>query len=301
MENNARKRILSPTNDRIFKLLMTSPGLKPSLMDMIAGIIREPVLAVEVRNNELAKDDILDKQERLDVNCVTGDGRQINMEMQASPMKEAGGGRSNLKNRSVYYLCDLYSTQSIKGKNYDSLARTWQVTFCTYTVFPRREDYVNEFTLRNNDGEALSDAVTVVFVELSKLKKTLLKPVGQMSVLEKWSVFINYAGKEKYREIVRQVVESREEIKMAYETLIHVSQEERERAKNRSRRMWQTDYESDMYTSRENGRAEGEEAKAIQIAKRLLKSGMSETDIADAVGLPADRIAELSEINHAHR
>jgi hypothetical protein len=91
---------------------MTSPELQPGLADIIASIVGQPVREVTVRNNELPTDDMDDKQERLDVNCVTDDGRQVNLEMQASRMAELPGGQhENLKNKSVYYLCDLFSTQ----------------------------------------------------------------------------------------------------------------------------------------------------------------------------------------------
>ncbi|MDR0380880.1 MAG: hypothetical protein LBH86_02620, partial [Oscillospiraceae bacterium] len=62
------KSILPPTDDRLFKLLMTSPDLRPGLADIISSIIRQPVAQVEIRNNELPTDDVDDKMERLDVN-----------------------------------------------------------------------------------------------------------------------------------------------------------------------------------------------------------------------------------------
>jgi predicted transposase/invertase (TIGR01784 family) len=287
---NTLKSILPPTDDRLFKLLMTAPDLRPGLADIIAGIIRQPVRDVEVRNNELPTDDVDDKQERLDVNCVTDDGKQVNLEMQASRIAELpGGNHENLKSKSVYYLCDLYSTQSVKGKHYNKLARSYQVTFCTYTVFPNREKFINEFTLRNEDGEQLNDAVTAVFVELSKLDKILKKPIDEMSSLEKWSLFLQYADKPEQRELVEQIAESKGEIKMALNTLIHVSQDERERAINRSRRMWQTDYESNMNTSREAGRIEErtnlltliEEGYTLEQIKALLRTEQDKQSLSN--------------------
>jgi predicted transposase/invertase (TIGR01784 family) len=283
---------------------MTAPDLRPSLADIISGIIRQKVRDVEIRNNELPTDDVDDKQERLDVNCVTDDGRQINLEMQASRMEELpGGSHENLKNKSVYYLSDLYSTQSVKGKDYNKLARSYQVTFCTYPVFPNRKKFVNEFTLRNEDGEQLSDAVTVVFVELSKLGKIIKKPIGEMSSIEKWAIFLQYADKPKQRELVEKIAESKGEIKMALNTLIHVSQDERERAINRSRRMWQTDFESNMNTSREagfiegrsEGRTEGSNERAITVARSALRKNFSVDDIADITGLSPAEIEALRQ------
>ena len=295
-QQHKRKSILSPTDDRLFKLLMTSPELRSSLADIIAGIIREPVHDVGVRNNELPTDDINDKQQRFDVNCVTHDGRQVNLEMQASRMAELpGGNHENLKNRSLYFLCDLFSTQSIKGRHFNKLARTYQVTFCSYTVFPGRENFVNEFTLRNEDGDPLSDAVTIVFVELTKLENILKKPVAEMTGLEMWSVFLQYVDKEEHQRIVGEIAMAKGEIKMAMETLINVSQDERERAINRSRRMWQADFESNMNTSREAGRIEGHaEGHAEGRAEGRIENALDTAQIMLADGEPFDKIIKYT-------
>ena len=186
--------------------------MKEGLIDIIASLIRQPVLNASVRNNELPTDDILDKHERLDVNCSVDDGRQVNIEMQSSYMEELPDSQhANLKNKSVYYLCDLFSTQSIKGKQYHALARTYQITFCTYTVFPERAAFVNEFSLRNEDGEPLNDSVTMIFVELSKLGKILQKSVTEMTSLEMWSIFLAYADKPEHRELVEHIAETKGE------------------------------------------------------------------------------------------
>jgi hypothetical protein len=61
---------------------------------------------------------------------------------------------------------------------------------------------VNEFVLRNEDGEPLNDTITIVFIELTKLKKILHKPVAEMTALEMWSIFLQYADKDDYRDII---------------------------------------------------------------------------------------------------
>jgi len=86
-------------------------------------------------------------------------------------MKEDRGcQRKNLIGKGVYYLCDLHSSQSSLGAKYEDLVRTYQVTFCSYSVFPGKGGFINSFSLRNDmDGSLLSDALNAVYVELSKL------------------------------------------------------------------------------------------------------------------------------------
>jgi len=75
------------------------------------------------------------------------------------------------------------------------------VTFCSYAVFPNRIEFVNFFSLRHDrDNELLSNAIRVFYVELSKLKELLKKPVNTMADLEKWALFFRYANDSQCRE-----------------------------------------------------------------------------------------------------
>jgi len=283
--------ILPPYDDRVFKLILTAEEAKPALLNLVSALIMRPVVDVSIRNNEIPPGDTDEKAERLDLNCVTDDGTQVDIEMQSSRIEEKPGGEhKNLKGKSIYYLCDLHSSQSSKGKPYDKLAQTYQVTFCGYTVFPNRADFINPFSLRHNiDNELLSDAVNVVFVELSKLNEIVKKSVDDMSDLEKWSVFLRYAESPDYRDIVNRVIESKEALNVASELLMSISKDEKERAHFRSRRMFQSDQESNMITARREARAE----RDFEIAKNLLVMDMPIDKIITATGLTREEVEGL--------
>ena len=212
--------------------------------------------------------------------------------MQASCLQEgAGGQHKNLKGKSVYYLTDLHSLQPSKGlQRYDRLPQAYQITFCSYTVFANQPDYVNSFSLRHDTtGELLCDAIQILFVELSKLKDLLKKPVNEMSVLDKWSVFLQYAPDQKHREKVNEVIESEEVLQMAGNLLMSISQDERERAIFRSRRKFQTDLQSDLATAEDRGRRDSK----IEIARNALQMGMTTDEIVKLTGLAHDEIERL--------
>jgi len=290
--------ILPPSDDRIFKLLMTSPEGKPALIDLISATIRRPVVDVVVRNSELPIGDIDEKAERLDLNCQTDDDSQIDIEMQASRIQEdADGEHRNIKGKSIYYLCDLHSSQPSKGvRRYDRLAQTYQVTFCSYTVFSKLPDYVNSFSMRHDiNNELLSDAIHVIYVELSKLSEIIKKSVDDMTDLEKWSVFLKYANIPEYRETVNKVIESKEALQMAGNLLMSVSKDEQERAIFRSRRMYQSDRESDIATAEDRGELRGELRRAFTIARNLLGMNMPLDQIVTATGLTRDEVESLSD------
>ena len=222
--------------------------------------------------NELAPGDTKEKAERFDVNCKTDDGSQVNLKMQASYMAEdLDGQHKNLKGKSIYYLTDIHSSQPAKGlQRYDHLARSYQITFCSYTIFPNIPDYINSFSLRHDiTGELLSDAISLTFVELSKLDEVVKKSVSDMTDLDKWSVFFRYASDPAHREMVNKIIESEEVLQVAGNLLMSISQNERERAIFRSRRKFQTDRQSDLATAVDNGKA----IRSFEIAQRMLSAG----------------------------
>ena len=292
--------ILPPSDDRVFKLLLTSPEAKPGLINLISGIINRKVVDVVLYVNEPPTEDTEEKAERFDVNCKIDDGSQINLEMQASHMKEdLDGQHRNLKGKSLYYLTDLHSSQPAKGlRRYDRLAKSYQITFCSYTIFPEQKNYVNSFSMRHDiTGELLLDAIHISFIELSKLDGVLKKPVCDMTTLDKWSVFFQYAPDLQYRETVNKVIESEEVLTVAGELLMSISQNERERAIYRSRKKFQTDYQSDMATSWDNGRKAGidigERNRNIEIAKNMLAEGLPISVIMKCTGLTKSDIENL--------
>ena len=296
--------ILPPSDDRIFKSIMTSPEAEPFLIKLISGIIGHGVVDVTVCGNELPISDTQEKFERFDVNCKTDDGSQVNIEMQASRMEEdIGGEHKNLKARIIYFLSDLHSSQPAKGQQrYDRLARTYQITFCSYTVFRHRKEYVNSFSVRHDkDNELLHDAIQTIIIELSKLEDIVKKPVETMTDLEKFSIFFEYADNPMYRSTVNKVIESEEVLNVASNLLMNISQDERERAIFRSRKKFQMDMSSNMATAIDNaeergekrGEKRGKKEMAFTIAKNLLAMNLPFEQVEAATGLTFEEIENL--------
>ena len=285
--------ILSAYDDRVFKKIMTSPEATPALLLVSSAIINRPVVNVVVRNNELPVTDIEEKAETFDINCKIDDDSQADIEMQGSPMtEEKSSNHANVKARSVYNVCDLHSSQSSKGIPYDKLIRSYQVMFCRHTVFPHREGFVHSFSMRSDtDNELLHDGICSMFIELSKLQEIIKKPVEEMTDMERVSVFLRYADNPDYREIVNKVIESREGLIVAGEQLMSISQDERERAIFRSRRIALSDQESNMATAVLNAMTE----RNIEIVRNALQMSMTIADIIKLTGLTQAEIEKLRD------
>jgi predicted transposase/invertase (TIGR01784 family) len=281
--------ILPPSDDRIFKLLLTHPDAAPVLVDIVSAAIGRTVTAAVVHNNELPVEDVEAKGERLDVNCTVDNGDQVDVEMQSARMEEFTDGFLNFLNKYIYYLTDLHSSQPLKGKKYFDMQRTFQVIFTCYTVLPNRPVFSILFSLRFSDGEQLSDQINMIIIELSKLKTAMDKPVPEMTLLEKWSIFLGYAQSSEHRDLINEIIESKKEIAMAAELLMSVSRDADERARMMSRKKFETDMTSNMLTAE----ARGEANKARIVAKKMKDKGMDVNTIIELTGLPVDDVLKL--------
>ena len=300
--------LLPPHEDGVFKTLLTREEASPVLRDIVESFLRFPVKSVTVRNVELPITDINEKRERFDVNCTVDDGSQLCVEMQADQMPgdSISSGHKKVKNRAIYYLCDLHAKQHGRGIAYENLMRSYQMTFCGYTLFPDRDNFVSRFSFRDENSIELSDSLGIIFIELTKLGEVIKKPVNTMTGEEAWASFFAYASNPDYKDLISKLVTERKEIKMAEEMLHTISKDEIERARFRSRHMFQMDLQDGLLTARGEGRAEGlaegeakGEAKGraegkAEIALKLRNAkALSNEEISQFTGLSLSEVEKL--------
>jgi predicted transposase/invertase (TIGR01784 family) len=115
------------------------------------------------------------------------------------------------------------------------------------------------------------------------------KSVDDMTDLEKWALFLQYANIPEYRETVNRVIQSKEALQMAGSLLMSVSKDERERAVNRSRRMYETDMQSNLATAEDRG----EQRKAFAIARNMTAKGEPVEKIMMYTGLTREEVENL--------
>ena len=206
--------------------------------------------------------------------------------MHGSRIEEPVTGKHiSLLNKSIYYLTDLHSSQKSKGVKYANVVRTFQATFCSYTVYQNYPDFITRASLRRENGELISDQINFVLVELSKLSNLLQKPTNELTDLEAWLIFLRYAPDIQKRMLVNRIIHERSEIAVAGALLMEISQDERERAKLRSRRMFETDQISNLLTAIDRER--------VTIALNMKNDGAKLEDIIKWTGLSIDEVESL--------
>ena len=103
-------------------------------------------------------------------------------------------------------------------------------------------------------------------------------------------IFLRYADVPEYRKIVNEVIMSKEALQMAASLLMSVSQDERERAVLRSRRMYQSDLDSNLATAEYIGEQRGK----LIVAGNAKSMGIDVDVITKLTGLTREEVENLN-------
>ena len=118
--------------------------------------------------------------------------------------------------------------------------------------------------------------------------------------MEFWAVFLGYADKPEYRDLVNKVIEKKEALKVASEVLMEISKDEHERALFRSRRMYQMDLESNLAAATRMGEEKGEaKGRAEGEAKGMAKGKADVAKMMIANAMPIEEIMKYTGLTRA--
>ena len=184
----------------------------------------------------------------------------------------------------------MHSTQPGKGVPYALMPNTYQITICGFSIFKKNQKLVDKYTMRNENGRELTDAITCVFVDLTFMGKLADKEVSKMSPIEMWSLFLGGADKIKYRDKINEIMKVKKEISMADALLRKLSMDENEWYHYRMRQKWKQDHENDIIVATAEGRAEGR-AEGIAIGEERGIAIGEERGIAVGTALTSIEVA----------
>jgi predicted transposase/invertase (TIGR01784 family) len=294
-------KILPFKDDYIFKSVLTNHDSGIIRNSMISAFTGLKIVSSEIAENEPAAENaMLEKPVRFDVNCITDDGTKVQIEMQAHrmPRDNSANEHKNLRVRSLYYMGKLFSGQ--REEIYSDMNKAIQIMICDFPVF-EDDRFIHKFYYKDTEI-ILSDYCSIIYVELPKIKKSLSKPVDEMTDDERWAVFIEFANENKFKEKAVEF-EAREEFKEAMESLSRVTQSDRDYNYYMSRLKYEMDTAQERHDLMEEGVELGMK-KGIQIgantaliktAMRLLNLGFSPEMASQAVELPLADIEALQK------
>lgn len=253
--------LLDPKMDFIFKKIFGSENDKSILISFLNAALKteNPIVDVELRNIEITKEAIEDKNSRLDVKAVTDGGMIVNVEIQLS-------NQYNMTKRTLYYWSKLYSDQMKEGDNYSDLNKTVCINILNFIQFKNSENYHTVFKVREKEaGFVLDDIFEIHFLELPKLKS-----YNAGDPLTGWGMFL----KEPSSDMVEDAEEAIHEIKNAKKKLYIISADEDERERYRMREKGRLDAQSALAEAARRGLEQGIEKGIEQGIEKGIEQGI---------------------------
>ncbi len=275
-------------NDYAFKRILGSEDGKEALLGFLNAVLNlsvdKKLTRVQLLDKELIPEYLLGKAARLDILAKTADGILINIEVQIID-------EHDIDQRILYYWARLYSEQLNKGKKYKELKKTISIVVMDFDWFKDDERYYRSFQIRDTQtNELFSDLLEIHIMEVKKLKKIT---VPSKDTLTDWLIFFNNIGGDVMEQIaqknpaIRKAISIEELIKKdATERRLYLLQEKF--------RMEQESFlEGATLRGKTEGKIEGEDTKAREIAKNLLEIKMDLAAIQKVTGLSKQDILEL--------
>ena len=286
-------RYVNPYTDFGFKLLFGTPMNKDLLIGFLNALLRDEAEITDVTylNAEQLGRSEGDRKAVFDVYCENVKGERFIVEMQKARQKF-------FKDRSVFYSTFPIREQAKAGDWDYELKSVYTVGILNFVFDEDKDDeeyYHHEVKLMDVERkEVFYDKLTFIYLEMPKFRKDITE-AGTM--FEKWMfVLKNLATLLDRPAALQERVFKRlfEAAEIARFTETEMKDYE-ESLKNLR------DLGNVLDTAKEEGRKEGlkeglkegEKRKGMEIARKLLASGLPEEFIAGSTGLTLEEIREL--------
>lgn len=276
------KTYVDPLSDGGFKLFFGKSGKSNQfLVDFLNGLFEEDkdfdrIVAVEYRNTELSPDHILDKEIRYDVHCLTSTGHRFVVEVQREV-------RPNFLKRTDFYMAKAIVDQYLEKKEgerwtYMDLQPVVGVFVLEDHLAGKPQESVLDYQYRDkNDPSETLGMTRKIFVQLDYFHQ---KEEECVSKRDQWLYILKHLDDMEYMPFT----ETKDKIFAKLDDYARIGNLSKKDRQEYDRLLkFRLDYYSDLRDSVEEGeargfakgKAEGERARSIAIAKSLIAGGMS--------------------------
>lgn len=274
------ERLLQVKNDFIFANLFGVESHKRLLVCLLNSILngKPPIKTVDLDRTEYKKTRKDGKTIRLDIAATSDDGTRLNVEIQCL-------NTGDLIDRIGFYEKSFLKEELNEGESYGTLPNIISIWIVGDSVNKRKScvnEIVNMYKANGIDPiEVASEKMRRFVIELTKLDVMPKSYVSDMFSV--WMQFIKDPASipEEFLRI--------DEVNEAMEALKELSADKEIRDQYFARQK----EINDMIAAKTNARKEGRDEKAIEVAKNLLKMGLSINQISQATGMKAEEIEKL--------
>lgn len=286
------KSILQPKNDVVFHALFTR-GKESITKALLEDILKIKIDKLELdKNTELTNDNIRNKNGRLDLRAIINGNIECDIEMQLIT-------HNNMLERFVYYWSKIYASNLDIGENYSKLRKTISIIIVDDEIKQLKDIKKSHTRWHIREEEYKEKVLTPYFqVDIIEMKKAIQEyETNSSDEVLQWMKFLdNPEDKE-----VSKIMEKNKDIKAAKDELDLISRDDTLRWMALRSEITRMDNEQLLYEAKrdgrkaglEEGKKEGENNKAIEIAKKLLSKGLDIKEIIEITGLTEEEIKKL--------
>ena len=313
-------RFADPKSDIAFKKIFGNENKKEILISFLNAVLdfrgKKEIVELEILNPYQAPKIAELKETNLDVRAKNKEGITFIVEMQLEH-------QSFFAKRVLYYTSKAYIGQIEKAVNYPKLNQVIFIGIMDFNLF-EGEDYMSRHLILDTQTykHSIKD-FEFNFIELPKFTKT---EEELKTTMDKWIYFLKYADdlqiipkklsepKEitEAFEVVEQYNWTKDELEFyeswemrraseidARETAVKKAVKEavKKAVKVAVKKVVKKAEKQGEERGIKIGREEGRKAEKLEIAKKMLPSGLSLENIAQFTGLPKEEIEKLTNHN----
>lgn len=265
-------------SDTMFETMINNESRKKYAVLIIASVLKkdydEIYDSIEYVKNKSDKQLDIEKRREVDFICKLKD-EYIGIEMNNNYSKES-------YERNISYAMGIYKSKEIRGSRY-SFNKVIQININNFT-FENNNKEVEEYALRNEDGEYLTEKIKIINIYLPNIRKKYYNK-EELNELDKVMLVLNeednnnlsklYKGERVMEDYVKDAKRAsiNDDIVGLYDKELH-----EELLRN-----------TELYNAEQKGIRENK----IETAKNMLKESISIDIISKVTGLTKEEIEKL--------
>ncbi len=281
METEINPKIYNLKNDVIFTTFFSRKGNEEFLVDFLNALLGIKIEKISIREEvNLEKLCVDEKGGRLDLQAELNDGIIVNIELQIA-------NEHNIEKRTTAYSSKTMSRNIARGEKYEDIKQVIMINILDYNLFEYEEYVSNTVTVleKHRECEVIS-LIKYCFVELPKFRK---QHPDMNNKLNQWLAFLD----DTDRGLIKMAEEKNKVLQKARIEMNYLTGDAEVRRLAELREKWEMDRISGLSYAEEKGRKAGEKAKAIEIAKEMLKQGLPIEIIVSTTKLSKEEIEKL--------
>lgn len=278
-----KNALLSPLYDWTFKQIFTQETEESNLAlkSFISAVLERQILKVTVKKNEPVKDSRKQRNILFDVSVEFDDGERSDIEIQSCKENYDYGMRAEI------LAARLLNNNARRGKKWLA-PKVYQISVLNFhygktAAGKTDKTEIKWYTMRDRQGNRLTDRQNIIFIDLETIRKKLNTPVSLLTPIEKWGLFFCYVDHDNEAGIVSEIIKEEAGIMAAQKIVKDISKTDDNWFIQNSIWIAKRDALARTETAREEGLQQGLKQGLQQGLKQGLQQGEQKKAVEDAI------------------